>query len=168
MLSSQNVRSAGKLSFCVMQGNNPDVIRRCMQGRITGDDCWEEMQPNTSQLLNFKWKPTSFNIDFGSLSQFGVKQLVNHVEGHKALTTKDELYLNLKAHCELNNKNVFDFVPFTLKLDCNDEAIFNEQYSEIFRVVSLVGKMVDRPVDEINAELLKQRGRALSARTATA
>ena len=63
---------------------------------------------------------------------------------------------------------MFDFVPFTLKLDCNDEVIFNEQYSEIVRVVSLVGKMVDRPVDEINAELLKQRGRALSARTATA
>jgi len=34
--------------------------------------------------------------------------MVNHVQGHENLTTKDLLFLNLRAHCEKHNINVFD------------------------------------------------------------
>ncbi len=77
---------------------------------------WEEV--TTSSLFNFKWKPTSRGINYQLLSKFGIKQLVNHIEGHESLTTKNELYLNMRAHCEKTQKNVFSMLPLTFTLDC--------------------------------------------------
>ena len=48
---------------------------------------WEAT--NAPHLFNFKWKPTSNGINYERLGKFGYKQLVNHIEGHHALTTKD-------------------------------------------------------------------------------
>ena len=51
-------------------------------------------------MFNFKWKPFSVGIVFDRLSKHGFKQLVNHIEGHASLTTKDELFFNMKVHCD--------------------------------------------------------------------
>ncbi len=61
----------------------------------------------------------------------------------------------MKLHCEKNQKNVFDYLPLTFKLDCYSEATCYEQLAEIFRVIQLVEKNIDLSVKEINAELLK-------------
>lgn len=41
---------------------------------------WQET--NAPHLFNFKWKPTSHNINFERLGKFGYRQLVNHIDGH--------------------------------------------------------------------------------------
>ena len=73
-------------------------------------------------LFNFKWKPTSHGINYERLSKFGFKQLVNHIEGHESLTTKDNLFFNLKAHCERAQLNVYDMIPLTFPIDFTLES----------------------------------------------
>lgn len=81
---------------------------------------WEEVQ--NSHLVNFRWKPTSYGINFERLSKFGNKQLVNHIQGHESLTTKDQLFFNMKQYYENNKKNVFQVLPLTLPLDFTDKT----------------------------------------------
>jgi hypothetical protein len=70
-------------------------------------------------MFNFKWKPFSVGIVFERLSKHGFKQLVNHIEGHASLTTKDELFFNMKTHCERKQLNVFSYLPFSMAVDFN-------------------------------------------------
>lgn len=76
---------------------------------------WQET--NAPHLFNFKWKPTSAGINFERLGKFGYKQLVNHIEGHAALTTKDQLFYNMKAYCEKKNIDVYKIIPLTFAVD---------------------------------------------------
>lgn len=50
--------------------------------------------------------------------------MVNHIEGHENITTKDWLFLNLKSHCEKINQNVFEMVPLTFILDFKSEFLY--------------------------------------------
>jgi hypothetical protein len=93
---------------------------------------WEETA--NTHLFSFKWKPTSHGLLYDRLSKLGFKQLVNHIEGHQALTTKDELFFNLKAHCERNKLNVFNYLPFTMAVDFNSTTAF-EKFDQICQVV---------------------------------
>jgi len=61
----------------------------------------------------------------------------------------------MKAHCEKNNKNVFDILPLTFKLECYTESHCYEQLQEIFRVLQLIERNLQSTVSFINAELLK-------------
>jgi hypothetical protein len=84
---------------------------------------WEETQ--NTYVFNFKWKPTSQYLSYEKLSKHGFKQLVNHIDGHHALTTKDELFANLKSHCERKQLNVFSYLPFTMAVDFNSPCALN-------------------------------------------
>lgn len=61
---------------------------------------WETADDYYDSLYNFKWKPTSGGIKYDLISKHGLKQLVNHVKGHYHLTTKDNLFMNLKSYYE--------------------------------------------------------------------
>jgi hypothetical protein len=61
---------------------------------------WEQADDYLDSLYNFKWKPTSCGIKFDMISKHGLKQLVNHVKGHGCLTTKDNLFVNMKLFYE--------------------------------------------------------------------
>ncbi len=76
---------------------------------------WQET--NAPHLFNFKWEPTSAGINYERLGKFGYKQLVNHIEGHGALTTKDQLFYNMKAYCEKKNLDVYKMIPLTFAVD---------------------------------------------------
>ena len=78
---------------------------------------WEPADDHYDSLYNFKWKPTSGGIKYDMISKHGLKQLVNHVKGHGQLTTKDNLFINLKAYYETHKMNIYDVVPLTLVLD---------------------------------------------------
>lgn len=84
--------------------NNPEQIS------------WEDT-PSYDSLFNFKWQPFSNGLKFNQISTYGQKQLVNHIEGHESITTKDQLFLNMKSYCEKNNMNVFDYIPLTFVLN---------------------------------------------------
>ena len=88
--------------------------------------------------VQFKWSPCSIKQDFMKLSvglnhglnsaqkimngiNNGIGQgqlmkplhLINHFEGHRELTRKDELFSNLKSQLQHENENVFDYMPLT-------------------------------------------------------
>ena len=78
---------------------------------------WEPADDHYDSLFNFKWKPTSNGIKWDSISKHGLKQLVNHVRGHGSLTTKDNLFLNMKSYYESQKINIYDVTPLTIVLD---------------------------------------------------
>lgn len=49
---------------------------------------------------------------------------MNHIEGHENLTTKDLLFINIKAYCEKSNINVFDIHPLTFIVDFKSDYIW--------------------------------------------
>jgi hypothetical protein len=97
---------------------------------------WEEAAPFYS-LFNFKWQPTSYGIKYQNLSQHGCKQLINHVQGHEAFTTKDQLYLNLKNFAEKADFNLYDFIPLTCLLDLYADSLSDQwdYFKAIFNVI---------------------------------
>lgn len=93
----------------IRPGNNSKLIARVLEqsGRIDAKydkndpeqmifPGWEPADDYYDSLYHFKWKPTSGGIKFDLISKHGLKQVVNHVRGHGALTTKDNLFLNMK------------------------------------------------------------------------
>lgn len=56
----------------------------------------------------------------------------------------------MKQHCEKQNKNIFDYLPLTFKLDCFSEATQQDQLMEIIRVVELIQQNIQKSTDEIN------------------
>ena len=125
------------LKYCVRPGNNSGLIVRVMEesGRCEvkidprDEDStifpgWEEADDQLDSLFNFKWKPTSSGLKFDMISKHGLKQLVNHVQGHQAITTKDRLFLNLKQHYEMQKQqSIFDVVPLTIVLDYMNDNV---------------------------------------------
>jgi hypothetical protein len=95
------MKKAQPLKFIIKEGNNHFIIQRIMNLRVgLGETIiWEETTAYDS-LYNFKWQPFSNGIKFDQISTYGVRQLVNHIEGHEHITTKDLLFINFRAYCE--------------------------------------------------------------------
>ena len=116
---------------------------------------WQET--NAPHLFNFKWKPTSGGINFERLGKFGYKQLVNHIEGHGALTTKDQLFFNMKAYCEKKNVAVYSILPLTFAVDFQDPE-HRPKFDQILQVISTVERNISMGPAELSAKL--QAGQA--------
>ena len=165
------------LQFIINEGNNSNLIRRVMESRLavynptqqsdteslTGGGTsttnlnanfttWEET--TSTNLFNFKWKPFSYGLNYEKLSKFGFKQLVNHIEGHQSLTTKDELFFNLKTYCERKQSNVFDIMPFTMAVDFNS-ANSQSMFEHICNVLDLFEVNKNLPTQQLNRLLQK-------------
>ena len=78
---------------------------------------WEETSYYNT-IFNFKWQPTSKGIKFDLVSKNGQKQMVNHFENHKAITTKDNLFRCLQRYWEAY---VYDYVPITFLIETNSD-----------------------------------------------
>jgi hypothetical protein len=46
--------------------------------------------------------------------------MINHLEGHRELTTKDNLVINLKAQLHHDGENLFDYTPITFQINIPD------------------------------------------------
>lgn len=113
---------------------------------------WEPADDHYDSLYNFKWKPTSGGIKYDMISKHGLKQLVNHVKGHGNLTTKDNLFINLKAYYETQKMNIYDVVPLTIVLDyLNDDV--SDKVENFLSIMKLIDKNIDQDVDVINKKL---------------
>lgn len=86
------------------------------------------------------------------ISKHGLKQLVNHVKGHSNLTTKDNLFLNLKSYYETQRQSIYDYVPLTIVLDYLKDDIGDrvEQFSQILKIID---KNLDSDVNTLNQKL---------------
>lgn len=78
--------------------------------------------------------------------------MINHIEGHENLTTKDLLFMNLKAYCDKSNTNMFDIVPFTLVIDYKSEIIW-DQLDCFKQILKIFEQNIDSDYLQINKKL---------------
>lgn len=112
----------GFYRFSFIKGNNSALVKRCLLTR----DYWQELEEKHLTLYSFKWAPTSKYINFDQLGAHGQKKLVNHIDQHGLLTTKDQLYLNFQKYCESSKSNVFQYLPIQFVLDLSAKNFINE------------------------------------------
>lgn len=75
----------GVYKFSMIKGNNSSLVHRVMLTR----QHWSELEQKHLTLFHFKWAPVSRCINFDQLNVHGTKKVVNHLERHDMLTTKD-------------------------------------------------------------------------------
>ena len=117
---------------------------------------WEPADDHYDSLYNFKWKPTSGGIKYDMISKHGLKQLVNHVKGHGQLTTKDNLFINLKAYYETQKMNIYDVVPLTIVLDYLKDDV-GDRVEQFLSIMKLIDKHIDQDVEHINKKLYESQ-----------
>ena len=76
------------------------------------------------------WQPLSTNIKFDRLKLTPFKQIVNHFEGQKELSSKLNLLNNLQIFCEENRKFLFDIIPITFFLDLDHLEKFDVEFQD--------------------------------------
>lgn len=86
------------------------------------------------------------------ISKHGLKQLVNHVNGHHQLTTKDRLFLNLKQYYESQKLNIYDVVPLTMVLDYLKDDV-GEKVEQFLNVFKTIEKNINSEVSVINQKI---------------
>lgn len=81
---------------------------------------WIEIPNFLTSLFNFKWQPVSTGIKFRDIqSATGVKQIINHLECHKEITSKSRLLSTMRVYFENRKENVFDFTPLSFFVEIN-------------------------------------------------
>jgi len=94
------------LKFVIKPGTNSKLLNRVieksgrMEPKSNGHPGWEAADDHMDSLYNFKWKPTSGGLKYDLIGKHGLKQVINHVKGHGNLTTKDNLFINMKSYYE--------------------------------------------------------------------
>ena len=145
---SQLERSGSEVNTSLSAKPGGDIHAQAQQAQ--NYFTWEET--TATHLFNFKWKPVSHGIVYDRLSKYGYKQLVNHIEGHAALTTKDQLFFNIRAHCERIKINVYDIIPLTFAVDFQEESSV-QRYDQIMQVLHLFEKNLQLSHTELNVKL---------------
>jgi hypothetical protein len=153
--------------FCIYPSNGYHIIRAAMQKKpgwveVRKDDVWRLIN---QQRINFIWKPCNYNYKVSILSDFIFylfqmycqidnamhrsyqkkhplyELVVNHLEGHRDLTTKTGLIRSLKYYYKDNvnfvegNYQVFETTPTTFVVSSNLETY--EYYQFIRRYQDL-------------------------------
>ena len=87
----------GLFKYQVLAGNNAPLVQRVMSE--TRSFLWTELSSSahSSTPFHFRWSPLSKWVNFERLSTNSNCQMVNHYEKHGEITTKNQLYKNLKA-----------------------------------------------------------------------
>ena len=121
-----------KLKYNVIKGNNSPLIEKCFEYR---NKVWEKTDFKIySDLL---WAPLSKDIDFSN-SQIN-RQYVNHLEFHKVISNKKNLFISLLTHCESKNYNLFSFFPFTIIIELKKDDLQNQidQFKKLYNDIEL-------------------------------
>lgn len=113
------------LQFTLGQGNNHGVVRRVMNSRAW----WVEI-PSYNTLFNLNWQPTSNTIKYDRLKLTPFKQIVNHYEEHRELSSKINLLNNLQTYCEENQRFLFDILPITYFVDLDHLEKFEPEFQD--------------------------------------
>lgn len=105
--------------YIVYPDNCGYLIKKCLEHRIN----WKESHSLLTNRFDFKWKDCSIGINFSFLSSKN-KQIVNHFEYHSSLSNKAKLFKNLFTYCESINKEIFQYIPFSVVIDLNDQPSY--------------------------------------------
>lgn len=83
-------------------------------------------------MWDFKWAPLSQYVRYEQLSKHGLRQMVNHLQAHSCLSSKDLLFENLCKYFEhASDRTVWDVVPLTFVVD------FTQRYPELEKFTSV-------------------------------
>jgi hypothetical protein len=104
--------------YQVINGNNGALVRRVLTE--TRANLWVEMGNNQLNHFHFRWAPVSKGINFERLS-YNFVQMANHVEGHHEVTTKNELFKNVKNFMDDRNLNAFNVMPITFYIKVTND-----------------------------------------------
>ena len=131
-----NLADDGFYRYTMTKGNNSSLVKRVLLTR----DYWLELEQQHLTLYSFKWAQVSRFINYEQLGAHGQKKLVNHLECHHLLTTKDQLYLNMYRYCETNKINVFQYLPVQFVLDLSAKNFINEvdRFCQYFNAYSIL------------------------------
>ena len=153
------------LKYVIRPGNNSKLLTRVMEesGRVeprydkNDPDTmifpgWEPADDHYDSLYHFKWKPTSGGIKHDLISKHGLKQIVNHVRGHGTLTTKDNLFLNLRQFYESQKQNVFEVLPLTIVIDYLKDDV-SQKVEQVQTILNLIDKHLHQDYETINQKL---------------
>lgn len=86
--------------FFVGFGNNGELIRKIMLD--TRGSYWRETN-QIKGVIHFKWQQNTKEFKYERLNSNALyKQIVNHFEFHREISTKAGLFKNLKVFCEVS------------------------------------------------------------------
>ena len=118
--------------YIVFPNNCGWLIKKCLAHRLK----WKECHSLHTNFFNFKWRDVVSKKDFFELGNKSTRtQIINHFEFHSCLSNKFNMFYNLSKFCEMNNSDVFKYVPFTICFDCLNFDEFNtykDNFKEIF------------------------------------
>ena len=110
-----------KYKYIVRPENCGYLIKNCFKHRIN----WIELPDLLQKDFHFKWQQNTRNLNFSTLSKVGhFKQMVNHYEYHSVITNKANLFLNLMKHAEIQEENVFKYLPFTVLFEYGSDNFY--------------------------------------------
>lgn len=124
--------------YCIKHGNNHEDVTRAMQTRPhwrAGSD---------QEVINFLWQTTIKGMDF-KLGLRDVKQVLNHFEYHRFISTKYGLFESLALHAETAKFELFGAIPLTFSFDsaalsfASDMADF-EKYFRFLQIMNENGR----------------------------
>ena len=98
------------------------LVKNCFNHRKN----WKELENIESNRYNFKWQQNNYRIDFKKLSMNNIKQIVNHFEYKNVISNKAHLFLNMMEFAEMQDINIFKYIPFTVLFDYNKMNFFNK------------------------------------------
>ena len=122
--------------YIVFPNNCGWLIKKCLAHRLK----WKECHSNFTNFFNFKWKDVVSKNDFYELGNKSTRtQIINHFEYHSCLSNKFNMFYNLSKFCEVNNIDVFKYVPFTICFDClnfDEFNLYKDNFKEIFENIN--------------------------------
>ena len=109
------------------------LVKNCFKHRKN----WKELENLESKNFNFKWQQNNYGINFNLLS-INQKQLVNHFEYKNVISNKANLFLNMMEYAEMQDINIFKYVPFTVLFDYNKINFFNKiiKFEDLFKNIT--------------------------------
>ena len=116
--------------YVILPGNASYLVKRCFKHRVN----WKESETQITSLFNFKWQQMNHRNEFLNINQIeSISQMINHFEFNMNIANKSNLFVNLFSHCENNNINIFQYVPFTILIshNNNNESQFKDIFSNI-------------------------------------
>ena len=111
------------------------LVKNCFKHRKN----WKELTNMESKNFNFKWQQNNYGINFNLISTNpNIKQMVNHFEYKNVVSNKANLFLNMMEFAELQDVNIFKYVPFTVLFDYNKINFFNKivQFEHLYKNIT--------------------------------
>ena len=132
-------KTQSKYIYVIRPENCGYLIKRCFEHRKN----WIESTDLNYKNFNFKWQQNTKNINYNTLSEGNIKQMVNHFEFHGSISNKANLLVNMMRYAEIKDQNVFKYIPLTIIFDYKDDNFFfkSKKFEFLFKNIE---SFVDR------------------------